>query len=192
MDTRRTVVLLGHPDTESFSGHLADEYAATAEAAGKTVRVFRLGEMDFDPILHHGYRSRQELEPDLVELREAITWATHLVFFYPIWWGDMPALLKGALDRILLPGYAFKYRQGSPLWDRLLAGRSARVFTTMDTPPWYFRLVYGGAGHRVMRRNILDFCGIRPVKIHSIGSVRHATPAKRDRWIEMVRSHAAA
>ncbi|MEM6797640.1 MAG: NAD(P)H-dependent oxidoreductase, partial [Acidobacteriota bacterium] len=130
-------------------------------------------------------------EPDLLEIQEAITWASHLVFFYPIWWGEMPALLKGFFDRILLPGFAFKYREGSPLWDRLLAGRSARVFTTIDTPPWYFRWAYGRAGHRVMKSNILDFCGVRPVEIHSLGSVRKSTPEKRARWIARVRSLAA-
>ncbi|MEM9597009.1 MAG: NAD(P)H-dependent oxidoreductase [Acidobacteriota bacterium] len=192
MDTRRTVVILGHPDSESFTGHLAAEYVAAAESAGREVRVFRLGEMDFDPILHHGYRERQELEPDLVELRGAITWATHLAIFYPIWWGEIPALLKGMFDRILLPGYAFKYRKNSPFWDRLLAGRSARVFTTMDTPPWYFRWVYRRPGHRVIRSNILDFCGIRPVKIHSIGSVRKSTPERRARWVEQVRRYAGS
>ena len=192
MDTSRIALILGHPDSDSFTGHLASEYAKAAESAGREVRVFRLGDMDFDPILHHGYRSRQELEPDLVELREAILWASHLVFFYPIWWGDMPALLKGALDRILLPGFAFKYREDSPLWDRLLAGRSARVFTTMDTPPWYFRWIYRAAGHRVLRSNILSFCGIKPVKIHSLGPVRKSTPEQRARWAEKVRSYAAS
>ncbi|MEO1084232.1 MAG: NAD(P)H-dependent oxidoreductase [Acidobacteriota bacterium] len=191
MDTQRTVVILGHPDASSFTGHLASEFIAAAEEAGREVRIFRLGEMDFDPVLHHGYRKRQELEPDLVELRDAITWASHLVFFYPIWWGDMPALLKGALDRVLQPGFAFKYRKDSPLWDRLLAGRSGRVFTTMDTPPWYFWWIQRPSGHRILKHNILGFCGIRPVKFHSIGPVRSSTAERRARWVEQVRSIAA-
>ncbi|MEM8994588.1 MAG: flavodoxin family protein, partial [Acidobacteriota bacterium] len=61
----------------------------------------------------------------------------------------------------------------------------------MDTPPWFFRWVQRGPGHRLLKVNILHFCGIRPVKIHSVGPVRSSTPERRERWAEQVRSIAA-
>ena len=146
----------------------------------------------FDPILHHGYHQRQELEPGLKEIQEAITWAGHLVFVYPIWWGSMPALLKGLFDRVLLPGYAFKHRDNSPLIDRLLAGRSAHAIVTMDAPLWYYWLVYKKAGHHQIKKTILEFCGIKPVKITSFGAVRKASLAQREKWIEKVKNLAKA
>jgi putative NADPH-quinone reductase len=93
-------------------------------------------------------------------------------------------------DRLFLPGYAFKYREGSSFWDRLLSGRSAHALVCMDTPPWYFRWVYRMPGHNQMKRTILEFCGIKPVQITSFGPVRHATAEKRERWLEQVRGHA--
>ena len=192
MAKERTLVVLGHPDSNSLSGYLADAYVEAAIAAGKEVRYIKLGEIEFDPVLHHGYKQRQEHEPGLVELREGILWAQHIAFFYPIWWGAIPALLKGALDRVLLPGFAFKYRENSQFWDRLLAGRSAHLFTTMDTPPWYFRLVYRMPGHHQMKRTVLEFCGIKPVKIHSFGPVRYASPDRIARWKDRVRRYGAA
>ncbi|WMJ69041.1 NAD(P)H-dependent oxidoreductase [Stenotrophomonas sp. 24(2023)] len=183
---RSILVLLGHPDRNSLCGALAERYAAAATEAGHAVRLIALGELMFDPILRHGYRQVQPLEPDLRQAADAIAACDHLVLVYPTWWGAMPALLKGFFDRVLLPGYAFRYRQGSVWWDRLLAGRSARVITPMDTPLWYYRGFYRAPGHAQVRGTILEFCGIRPVRITALGPVRSSTPARRDAWLEKV------
>ena len=188
--TKNILVILGHPDAGSYCGALAQAYAEAASDAGHEVRLFKLGEVAFDPNLAHGYRQKQPLEPGLQDIQEAITWARHLVFVYPIWWGAMPALLKGLFDRVLLPGYAFKYRPDSPFWDKLLAGRSAHVITTMDTPPWYYWLVYTRPGHQQIKKTILEFCGIKPVRITSFGPVRFASARRREQWLEKVRRYA--
>jgi len=102
----------------------------------------------------------------------------------------MPAIMKGMFDRLFLPGYAFKYRENSQLWDKLLFGRSAHVITTMDTPPWYFRLVYRNPAHNQIRRTILEFVGIKPVEITVLGSVRGASDGKRQTWLDRVSAFA--
>ncbi|PKO34295.1 MAG: NADPH:quinone reductase [Betaproteobacteria bacterium HGW-Betaproteobacteria-7] len=181
--SKRILVLLGHPDSASFCAALAAAYSEAARDAGHEVRVLRLGELAFDPILHEGYRRFQDLEQDLISAQAEILWAEHLVFVYPVWWGAMPALLKGFFDRVFLPGFAFKYRDGSVLWDRLLSGRSARLLVTMDTPPWFYRWVYRMPGHNQMRRTILEFSGIKPVKISNFGTVRGSGAERRQRWL---------
>jgi len=183
---KNITIILGHPDSASYCASIATAYEQAAIAAGHEVRLFKLGELDFDPILHQGYKVVQPLEPCLVEAQEAITWAHHLVFVYPIWWGAMPALMKGFFDRAFLPGYAFKYRPNSQFWDKLLKGRSAHVFSTMDTPPWYFWLVYNMPGHHQIKRTILQFSGIRPVKITSFGPVRYASQQRKEGWLAQV------
>jgi NAD(P)H dehydrogenase (quinone) len=188
--TTNIVVILGHPDASSYCGSLASAYVQAAQQAGHNVKFFKLGEIAFDPVLHHAYNKRQDHEPGLVEIQEAITWAKHVVFVYPIWWGAMPALLKGLIDRVFLPGYAFKYRENSKFSEKLLVGRSAHAFVTMDSPPWYFRLVYKMPGHHQMKKTILEFCGIKPVKITSYGPVRGASTAKREKWLQQVKQYA--
>lgn len=180
---KRVLVILGHPDVDSLCGALAQAYVSGAASAGHEVRVLRLGDLAFDPNLHLGYRKIQELEPDLVAAQEAIQWAQHLVFVYPNWWGAMPALLKGFIDRVFLPGFAFKYRPNSIWWDKLLTGRSAHLLVTMDTPPWYYRFVYRAPGHNEMKRTILGFCGVRPVKVSNFGPVRTASPQEREKYL---------
>ena len=185
--TKQTmVVILGHPQAESLCAGMAHAYADGARQAGAEVRFLDVGRLAFDPRLQ-GYGADQPLEPDLAAAQADIAWASHLVWVYPIWWGAMPALLKGFIDRVFLPGYAFKYRTGSSLWDKLLAGRSADLLVTMDSPPWYFRFVTRMPGHHQMKKAILEFCGIRPVRVHSFGPVRSASRERLAQWVEAAR-----
>lgn len=185
--SKRILVILGHPAADSLCGALAEAYAAAARAAGHQVRLLRLGELAFDPVLHAGYGKIQPLELSLQGAQDDILWAQHLVFVYPTWWGALPALLKGFIDRVFLPGFAFSYRENSPWWDRLLAGRSAHLVVTMDTPPWYYRWIYRMPGHHQMKKTILEFCGIKPVIITSFGPVRSSTARQRERWLANIK-----
>ena len=185
---KRVLIILGHPSSDSFCAALAEAYAATARSEGHTVRELRLGQLDFDPILHEGYRQVQPLEADLLAAQEAISWAEHLVFAYPIWWGGAPALLKGFVDRAFLPGFAFKYRPGKAFPAQLLLGRTAQLLVTMDTPPWYFRWVYRMPGIHQLRKTTLEFCGVKPVRVASFGPILDSTEQHRERWLEQAQT----
>lgn len=187
--SKRILVILGHPDSDRFCSAIATSYLEGASQAGNEVRRISVGDLSFDPVLHKGYAKIQELEPDLVAAQEAITWAQHIVFVYPTWWGGMPALLKGFIDRVFLPGFAFKYREDSRFWDRLLCGRSAHLLVTMDTPPWYYRLVFRMPGHNQMKRTILEFSGIKPVTISSFGPVKGSSQQQREKWLGKAREY---
>ncbi|KAF0198707.1 MAG: NAD(P)H dehydrogenase (quinone) [Bacteroidetes bacterium] len=183
---KNILIILGHPVKDTFSDSLRAAYVKGALASGAQIREIVLRKLQFDLNFSEGYRGNQELEPDLIRAQEDITWADHLVFIYPNWWSTFPGLLKGFIDRTFLPGFAFKYHKGGLLWDKLLKGRSARVIVTMDTPPWYYWLVYRRPGHNAMKRGILGFCGIRPVRITTIGSLRISSEKKREQWISKV------
>lgn len=178
------LIINGHPDKESFCTQLALSYKKGAEQNTDVVcDLLHVAELDFDPILRHGYRKRTELEPDLLRAQEAIRRADHLVFVYPTWWATFPALLKGFIDRVFLPGFAFKYRENSVLWDKLLKGKTARLIVTMDAPAWYYRLVNKSPGHNAMKKGILEFCGVKPVKVTTLGPVKTSSNDKRQKWL---------
>ena len=178
---KKILVVLGHPHTGSYGNALAEAYVQGAQGAGAEVRYVRLADLSFDPILHKGYHEIQTLEPDLQKLQEDITWAQHLVFVYPTWWGSPPALLTGCIDRICLPGFGFRYHKDSLLWDKLLRGRSARLITTMDAPSLYYHLVYRAPGDHKMKHAVLHFCGVRPVRITHVDRLRFRSAAWRER-----------
>jgi NAD(P)H dehydrogenase (quinone) len=180
------LVINGHPDPESYCSALSKAYVAGAEGSA-AIRTIEMSRIRFDPNLKQGYRLRTDLEPDLLAAQEMIRWADHLVFVYPVWWGAMPAVLKGFFDRTLLPGFAYAYRKDSVLWDKLLKGKTAHLIVTSDTPAWYNWLMYRQAGHIVMKRNILGFCGIKTVRITEIGPVKPSSKEQRANWLARVK-----
>ena len=130
--TPNLLVLNGNPKPDSLCHALAREYARSAEQGAPRHPASR-GGLAFAPDLHHGYDEAQPLEPDLQAVQQSLAQAHHLVIVAPVWWGHLPARLKGLLDRTLLPGFAFRYQPGRRT-QRLLAGKTARLLLTMDSP----------------------------------------------------------
>ena len=123
---------------------------------------------------------------------DLVAWADHLVFVFPTWWGTMPACLKGFLDRVLMPGFAFADREDGEGWDKLLVGKTAHLLTTMDTPPWVYRRIYRAPGLNALGRATLGFCGIEPVRSTIFGPVKTASAERRAQWIEQARHEGLA
>jgi NAD(P)H dehydrogenase (quinone) len=177
------LVLDGHPDTESFNHALAIAYHQGAQEVGHSSEILRIADLQFQPNLAYGYRQRTEWEPDLYEAWEKIQRADHLVWVHPVWWGGMPAISKGFIDRVFLPGKAFKYRSNSVWWDKLLKGKSARILTTLDQPGWYYRWAFGRPSVNQLKRSTLQFSGVSPVHVNYFGSVRGSTEEQRLQWL---------
>ena len=188
---KRILVIQGHPRSESLCGSIAREYAAAAARGGAQVDLLDLPKLQFDPILREGYKAEQALEPDLVKAQQLIYGSDHLVFVFPSWWASMPALLKGFIDRVFLPGFAFKYRKNSPLPEKLLKGKTARIFITMDAPGWYYRWFNRAPGLRLLKFATLEFCGVKPVKYIIFGPVRGAPEKRIGKFITTTRAVAA-
>lgn len=185
--TQKNILIInGHPDKESFNHALAKAYKEAALKSGAFVTEINIADLNFDPNLKYGYTKRMELEPDLQYSLEKIREADHLVWVHPVWWGGLPAIMKGFLDRLFLPGLAFKYRETSVWWDKLLTGKTARIITTIDQPAWYYRLIYGNPSINQLKKSTLEFCGIRPVKVTAIGIIKTSDPAKRISWLNKV------
>tara|TARA_R100000365_G_C2746942_1_gene76457 strand:+ start:2487 stop:3116 length:630 start_codon:yes stop_codon:yes gene_type:complete len=187
----RIFVFVGHPRSASLSHGLADAYQRGAEAQGAEVRRMNLSDMQFDPDLTEGYHARKTLEPCLEEWRENLSWSNHTCWAYPQWWGGMPAKMKGVIDRCFLPGYAMKYHDNDPFWDRLLAGRRADVLMTSDAPVWFDRLSNGRAAKLQVQKPVLHFAGIKPARILQVGPVKTATEAHIAKWLKQAEARGA-
>ncbi|MEL6306066.1 MAG: NAD(P)H-dependent oxidoreductase [Bacteroidota bacterium] len=186
MNKMKILIINGHPDKESFNQALFEAYKRGVEKSNAEIREIKIGELQFNPNLQFGYRKRTELEPDLLDAQEKLKWADHLVWFYPIWWGSVPAIMKGFLDRVLLPGFAFQKREGSVWWDKYFTGKTARLICTMDQPAWYYRLVNRSPSHTAMKKLTMQFIGVKSVKITSIGPIRLSKDEFRLKWLTKV------
>lgn len=187
----QVLILDGHPDGGRLLDALLDRYAA-AVPAGASLERIAVRDLQFDPVLHRGYSADQPWEADLQRVAAAIDACDHLVVAFPLWWGAEPPALKGLLDRVLLPGWAFRYHKDDPMWDRLLAGRSADLIVTMDTPPWYLRLAFGDPVVKRWTRQILGFTGFKPVRVFRFGATRRGgAKAKFETWAAQLERAAA-
>jgi putative NADPH-quinone reductase len=167
------LVILGHPSSDSLCGAIARRYA---EGSGAEVLV--LGSLNFDALADP--RRVADLEPDLLRAQERILGARHLVFVYPLWWGSVPALFKGFIDRTFTSGFAFRYHDGKLMPERLLSGRTARIIMTMDSPRWWHRLVYRQSGTSWLKWATLWFSGVDVTGVNTFTPIRMSTQAQRE------------
>jgi len=180
----RILVLDGHPAEGAFCSALAREYADRAREKGHEVKLRHLSQMAFDADFGvSSFKDAKPLEPDLQAIWDDITWCQHFVVAHPLWWGGLPAKLKGLFDRILLPGSAFQYVRGKPLPEKLLKGRTSQVLVTSDTPGWYFRWIYGAGVRKQTEKQILDFCGLKPKGYHMFSPIRGSDDAGRAKMV---------
>lgn len=184
---KKIVIINGHPNKESFNFGIAEAYKNGALKSGAEVREIIIADLKFDPNLKFGYQKRMELESDLLEAWGKIQWADHLVWFHPVWWGGLPAITKGFIDRLFLPGMAFKYKENSVWWDKLLKNKTAHIITTLDQPGWYYWLFYGRPSVNQLKKSTLEFCGIKPVKVTYVGIIKTSDEPKRMKWLEKIK-----
>ncbi|MCV3271831.1 NAD(P)H-dependent oxidoreductase [Roseobacter sp. WL0113] len=195
MSGKRIFVLNGHPAQTSLNRHLAETYAAAARKAGHEVRLTHLADMEFDP--DHGfagYAQHKPLEAVLQAFRSDVEWAEHMVLTTPMWWGGLPAKLKGLIDRTFLPGWAFDTRNrnriGMPR--PMLGGRTARAIVTSDSPDLFFALMYRKALLRQIRGQIFNFVGMRPAKTTHLAPVGEANAGTIEGWQRQIDALGAA
>lgn len=184
---KKIAIINGHPNKDSFNSGVTEAYRLGASEAGAEVREIVIRDLNFNPNLQFGYQKRMELEPDLLKAWEIIQWADHLVWVHPVWWGGFPAIMKGFIDRLFLPGMAYKYRENSVWWDKLLKGKTAHIITTLDQPGWYYRLFFGRPSVNQLRKSILEYCGVKPVKVTYVGIIRNSKDEQRTQWLRKVK-----
>jgi putative NADPH-quinone reductase len=179
----RIMIIVGHAEQDTFCEALGRAYERGARTGGHRVDFFDLSRMNFDAILRGGYHKLQPLEPDLEAARTALWECDHLVILFPLWLGDMPAILKGFFERVMQPSLLEKVAEGPQASWKFFKDKSARVVITMGMPGFVYRLWFGAHALKLLRRNILHFVGIKPVRDTILGGVTAVTPERRKQWL---------
>lgn len=187
--TKQIAIIQGHPDPQGhhFGHALAAAYATSAEEAGHRVGIIQVAKLDF-PLL----RTKEEFEkgtpPDSIrQAQDVIRQAEHLVFFYPLWMGSMPAILKAFLEQAFRPDFTNGSPQSNKSAKRPLQGKTARIVVTMGMPAFFYRWYFRAHSLKSLERNILRFCGIGPIKESLIGMVE-ASDTRRQKWLAKMRA----
>lgn len=183
---KKVLIINGHPDKESYCFAIGKAYRKGVLNSDAELKEIFIRDLEFNPNLEFGYRKRTHLEPDLIDAQEKIKWANHIVWIYPVWWGSYPAILKGFIDRVFLPGFAFEKREKSVWWDKLLTNKTARIISTLDQPAWYYKWINKQPSHYSMKKMTLNFIGIKKVKLTTIGPLRLSKETYRKNWLEKI------
>lgn len=178
-------IIDGHPDPDParFVHALAGRYADGASAGGHEVKRIELATLDFPLLRTREAWEKQPPPPAIAEAQKILAWANHIVILYPLWLGDVPALLKGFLEQVARPGFAIKPEGG--LDAGLLHGKSARLIVTMGMPAFFYRFYFGAHSVKSVERNILKFAGIKPVRHSLIGGVEGDATSRAD-WLRQL------
>jgi len=160
---KKIFIWVAHPKAASLCEGIADAYQTGAEAAGSEVRRMDLSAMTFDPTFD-GYKGMLPLEPDLQAWQDAVSWADHVLFVHPYWWGAMPT-------------------KAGVKWDKLLSGKTADAIITADTPTFIDTLLYNKPARRVIKNQVFGFCGLKAKNVLQFGSVKLASDKKINGWI---------
>jgi putative NADPH-quinone reductase len=182
----RVLLIQGHPDRSA--GHLCraleDAYADGARDGGHELRRIDVGLLDFPLLKSQDEWEHGALPSGLQQAQDDILWAEHIVFFFPLWLGDMPALLKGFLEQIERPGFAFLREGKNPFGKKGLKGRTARLVVTMGMPAFVYRVWFRAHSIKSLRRNMLGLVGIGPVGDTLIGMAGAMNPRRARRWLD--------
>jgi putative NADPH-quinone reductase len=184
----RILILDGHPDPspERYLHALADAYRQGAAAGAHEAIVVRVADLEFPLLRTRADYDDREPNAAVRAVQDKFDWASHVVILYPLWLGGMPAMLKGLLEQLLRPGFAFSTRKLGRWPVKLQGGKSARIIVTMGMPAAIYRFWYRAHSLRSLQRNILKFVGFHRVRATVIGSVETMSDAQRAAWLGAV------
>lgn len=186
---KRILLIQGHPDPlqPHFCHALADAYAEGAASSGHEIRRLDVAALDFPLLRSAANWEEGTLPASLAPAQADIQWAEHLVVFFPLWLGDMPALLKGFFEQVMRPGFAIERSDSRSMFRKALSGRSARVVVTMGMPAAIYRWVFRAHSVRSLERNILGFVGFAPVHETLIGGVGNLDSLASNKWLAQLK-----
>ncbi len=185
----RIVIIQGHPDPEGghFCNALAQAYAEGARAASHKVDIIEAAQLDLPYIRNQAQWREKPSDPAILAVQETVGSADHLVIIYPLWLGDMPAILKSFLEHLSCGGFVISMDEKGH-WAQKLKGKSARVVVTMGMPAIAYRLFYFSHSLKSLERNILKFAGVKPVRTSLFGMVEGEKRASaRAKWLDEMR-----
>ncbi len=160
----KILIIYAHPDTEPRGNgyHILSEVGNMLLSANRTYALVDLYKDRFNPVMQkeeHYVSGGKDISPEVLAYQKMLSGAEHIVIIHPVWWGGMPAILKGFFDRVLTPGFGYQYENGRP--KKLFSEKKAVVFITTGGPAWYSLVLQEARAQRNISRDILGFLGIK-------------------------------
>jgi len=159
-----TTIIYAHPYEGSFNHAILTRVKERLEEQGRSYNVIDLYADGFNPAYTKEelklFSQGKSLDPLVTEYQAKLTEAKKLIFIFPIWWNDIPAIVKGFFDKVMLKDFA--YRDGGGHIEGMLTHiEEARVFTTSEETTDFIRTKTGNAIEAVLIDATFDHIGIK-------------------------------
>jgi len=180
------LIIYAHPNKKGHSGYFLKTIQTTINKRNIKYEILDLYKMNYDPILkneEHYTFGHKIISKENLEIQEKIKIASALIFIYPIWWQNVPAILKGFFDRVFTSGFSFRFKGVFPIG--LLKGKKAVIFTNSAGPTIFTRFFTGYRGVKVIAKDVLQFCGIK-TRSYLVGSAKNLNQKQQQKIIKLV------
>ena len=186
----KNLIIYAHPYEKSYNASILSHVEKELERRKETVDVIDLYKEKFNPVMDEKelalYSSGEFIDPKVGEYRQKIEAADHLIFIFPVWWYDLPAILKGFMDKVLLKNWAYEYSKAGLPVGKLTFIKKTTVITTMKSPGWYYWLLYRNSIRYHFIKGTLKFCGMKQIQWFNIAAVEKIGDEKRKAWFRKI------
>ena len=166
------LIIYAHPNKKGNNGVILEEVIKKLKEKKEQYEELDLYSLNYRPVLEEKELYTQNnkfLSKDTILFQKKIKKYDKLIFIYPVWWNNMPAILKGFFEKIITPRFAFRYKKffgKFPVPIGLLKGKKAAVFITTNSPKIIYWLVQKRRASSTIKQDILGFCGIKAKVFH--------------------------
>lgn len=174
----KVLIIYAHPHKEGHNGLILNNVVKELEEKKTAYELLDLYEMNFDPVMkkyeHLSQKNRHDC-PDILKIQEKIDETNKMIFIFPVWWNNTPAILKGFFDRVFSTGYAYKYVKILPgLYGPrpLLRNKKAALLMTTGSPKIIYWIFQGRRASKSVCKDTLVFCGIKSKIFHYDGAIK--------------------
>jgi len=183
----KTTLVLAHPWHGSFNKSILDAITRRLDAQAKEYQIIDLNKDNFDPVLREQdlalYSQGRTTDKQVMHYQQLLKETSELVFIFPLWWYDVPAILKGFVDKVMLKNFSY-VETSTGLKGLLTHIKKTKVITTSEYPTWHLKLLLGNPVKRIFIRNTLRGVGLKNVEwINS----DYTTTGKRGRKTKFIR-----
>ena len=194
----KVTIVFNHPYEGSYCNAILNAVIKGLQKANHEIDLIHLDKDNFNPVMTSAdlkaFIDKKPIDPKVIEYKQRLEQADHLVFIFPIWWELMPALTKGFIDKVIFPGVAYDYMNASNiLMKPLLTNiKSVTMITTMNTPGWLYWLLFGNAIKKAMLLGTFFKMGYKNCKWITFNKVKMVTQEKRTAWLTKLESRFAS
>jgi NAD(P)H dehydrogenase (quinone) len=187
----QVLVVLAHPTAGSFNHAIADRACTALRTAGHDVHFLDLYALGFRAAMTSDERAAYHTEAPIVdpmvrEHAELVRTSAAIVFVYPTWWSSMPAILKGWLERVFVPGIGFQFNEEGKVRPALTHVRRLVGISTYGSPWAYVKAVNDNGRRTIMRTIRINTGWSTRTSWLGLYAIDTATASERERFLERV------